>query len=287
MINKNRNLLFLFLGILLVSLVVFMIFGDYNVIAKVIDKVPIDVKVEKIDIFYAVEGKLDKKSEGEDNSFVFGAVRLYKVYEFDSSQGIPPGKFLGKWTPYPIFYLEIGDKKTAMKGKKSAIRLFRDSFKVRQFYGSFSCLEFLKYNEDKVYEEEDSKNFEIHLVFTENGKIDIDKSSISIVPPEDESGRYIVKYLPTGKFYKKGSDTELFVPILNEENKQINRDERGEPILDYKRILIHNVCYDIEGDIFEGNFENTGLCETYKISNILNSTGTFPDGYRLGIISDK
>ena len=269
---KNKNSLSsLLLGSLFIFLVISIISGRIFILAQIDDgELVVDEKTDKIDVVYAIEGNLVDE-DGNVKYFMFGVVRLHKTW---SSRGVSKDK----WSSL-LLYFEMDNRSTIASILTND--LFKGIPRVKELTGSFSEFEFSKYNQEKVSEEEgDSHIFELNFVFTENGEMDINNSSVGIIPSQYKFGRDAKIYGPTGNFYKKGSESELFVPILDEEKKIINTDEMGDPVYDLITVRVKNICYE------QLTFDETNLCPIYKISNILNSTGPLPDAYKLGIITE-
>lgn len=263
--NKNSLLSVSLLGILFILSVTFITFSNSVISAQIEDEELVGGKIDKINVVYAIEGNLVDENENVKN-FIFGAVRIHKI-----------GASEDQWGPL-LLYFEMDNQNTL------ATILHYDLFegipRVKEFTGSFSDYKFAKYNQEEIAEEEGSHIFELNFVFAKNGKIDIENSSVGIIPPQYKFGRDTEIYGPTGKFYKKGSKTELFIPILNEEKKIINTDERGDPVYGLITVRVKNICYE------NLTFDSTTLCPIYKISNILSSTGSLPDARRLGVITE-
>ena len=229
------------------------------------------IEFNNIDVVYVIDGYMIGPS-GYPEYFIFGAVRLHKL-------GAPETE----WTD-PIFYFEFGDE--AILAGTARYHYFLEE----RSNGTLEHLPILR----ELWSR--SGSFELDLVFTKSGEIDIPKSSMSIVPVQYKTGRNITQLTWTGEYYKKGNKTELFVPIRDNEDKLINQDKAGEPIIEEISVYVLDVCYEeiIGRNIYYlkknlGNLtysKSTGLCPVYKIQNISRSVG-LPDAYMLGLIKSE
>lgn len=258
-------------------------------------------KVDKSDVIYAIDGYL-ADSEGNQKPFLFGALRLHKrgAWEDESTQ---------------LFYFEFDNKITL------GLDTEYDYFMQPKSDGTNEILPYLKsirtdgadyryviydseeYAEHGLAEGTTPHEFEINLAFTKNGEIDTKKSSIGIVPKQYQTGRPIKTVSWRGAYYKKGSNTERFVPQRDAEGKVTNMHEAGEPIYEEDIVNGGTVCDEFvtadttpaskdapveeKDKIPESDggpyYRDTGLCSTYKVQSISRSTG-LPDAYALGLI---
>ncbi len=209
---------------------------------------------------------------GDPEYFIFGAIRLN---ETDTSET--------EWSN-PIFYFKFNDK-TIIMGTTSYYYFLEEKSD-----GTLEHLPILR----EIWST--SSDFELDFVFTKSGEIDISQSSIGIVPDQYKTGRNINQLTWNGEYYKKGNKTELFVPIRDDEDKVINQNEAGEPVIEEMSVHVLDVCYKeiIGRDIYYlktnlGNLtyrNSTGLCPIYKIQNISRIPDSL-DAYKFKLIKSE
>ncbi len=229
------------------------------------------IEFDNIDVAYAIDGYMTGPS-GDSEYFIFGAVRFHK-----------PGAPETEWTN-PIFYFEFGDE--AILAGTARYHYFLEE----RSDGTLEHLPILR----ELWST--SGGFELDFVFTKSGEIDISKSSMSIVPVQYKTGRDITQLTWTGEYYKKENKTERFVPRRDDEDKVVNQDEAGEPIIEEINVHVLDVCYEeiigrniyyLKANLGNLTYSNsTGLCPVYKVESISRSVG-LPDAYELGLIKSE
>ncbi len=259
-------------------------------------------KMDKIKVIYAAEGYLSDEA-GNKEPFIFGAVKLHK-------KGAPADE----WIP-PNFFFEFNKKGTlAITGQyENFIGPWKDGTirtlpALKGIQAVFTNYDYAKYNKEEYAKYGLSgggtpHEFEIYFAFTKDGFIEVNKSSMGIVPKEYMTGRKVILSQSTGQYYKKGSKTERFVPVFDSTGKIVNRDEAGESIYEERPANVTEVCYEfsdeaiplspkvtpIEGEVDLKNglthYKKTGVCSYYKVSSISRSMG-LPDSYALGVMED-
>lgn len=239
-------------------------------------------KVDQSDVIYAVDGFL-ADSEGNQKPFLFGAIRLHKRGAGD------------EWAA-PLFYFEFDNKITLgldteynyfMQPRSDGTNEILPYLKGIQADGvdyRYVMYDSEEYAEHGLAEGDTPHEFEINLAFTRNGEINAEESSVGIVPKEYQTGRRVKMLRWRGEYYKKGSNTERFVPQRDAGGKVTNSDEAGEPIYEEGIEHVSEVC-DEFFTTDEGRLQKrgTGLCSIYKVKSISRSTG-LPDAYALGLI---
>lgn len=191
-------------------------------------------KIDKVNVIYAVDGYM-VDSEGALKYFIFGAVKLHK-------KGAPKTEWAG-----PILYFEFDDKRN-LAGNWD-VELYSDVPRVKRYYALADDYKYSMYNRNEyaavgLSEGPTPHEFEFDFIFNKDGTLDIEKSSMGIVPKEYQTGRKIKSLEPTGEYYKKGSKTEKAVVITDARGKIINMDELGDPVEVEGNATVDKVCYD-------------------------------------------
>lgn len=233
--TRNANVFTFF-----VALTIIVSFTSAAFAENVKDEKMTGGKLDKVNVIYATDGYM-VDSNGVSNYFIFGAVRLHK-------KGAPETE----WLP-PQFYFEFKNKKTfAGIGK---VELFSDVQRVKRLYTSATDYNYLKYNKSEfaamgLSEGATPHEFELDFIFDKDGNIDIQKSSMSIVPKEYKTGRKIKSLESTGEYYKKGSKKEKAIVIRDENQNIVNIDELGDPVYVEGETRVAEVCYDYYSQFF-------------------------------------
>lgn len=196
-------------------------------------------KINKIKVIYATDGYMID-SGGSIEYFIFGAVQINK-------RGSPENE----WGD-PLLYFEFKNKRTfAGVGK---IEYFSDDLSVKRLYTSATDYNYAKYNRSEHAAKGLSMGatpheFELDFIFNKDGTIDIQKSSMGVIPDEYKTGRTSKSMEWNGEYYKKGSDTEKVEIIRNETGSIVNMDELGDPVEVEGTAMVDEVCFDFYGAI--------------------------------------
>lgn len=144
------------------------------------------IEIDWINVVYAADGYLIDAA-GEQKYFIFGAVKVH-------NRGAPDGE----WIFDPTFYFEF-DNKSTIAGNTHYEYFSQYVFAIssvlkgilattsKDRYADFNRKEYIEYGLGNGAPKND---FEINLAFTKNGEIDIERSSVGVIPKElaNESG---------------------------------------------------------------------------------------------------
>lgn len=227
--NRNANVFTFF-----VALTIIVSFTSAAFAQNVKDEKMTGGKIDKVNVIYAIDGYM-VDSKGVPNYFIFGAVKLHK-------RGAPEDEWSSS-----LLYFEF-DNKRALSGQWK-VEFFSDVPRVKRYYALADDYKYSKYNRNEyaavgLSEGPTPREFEFDFIFNKDGTIDIEKSSMGIVPKEYQTGRKIKSLEPTGEYYKKGSKTEKAVVITDARGKIMNMDELGDPIEVEGNATVAEVCYD-------------------------------------------
>lgn len=231
--NKVKVLTLLILLIVLIS-IIDPVFGQNDKVKKLTGG-----KINKVKVIYATDGYM-VDSKGSTEHFIFGVVQIHK-----------------KWAPEnewqdPLLYFEFKNKRTfAGVGK---IELFNDDLHVKRLYTSATDYNYAKYNRSEHAAKGLSMGatpheFELDLIFNNDGTIDTLKSSMGIIPNNYKTGRKVKSLEQNGEYYKKGSKTEKAAVIRNETGYILNKEELGDPVEVEGTATVDEVCFDYYGAI--------------------------------------
>ena len=191
-------------------------------------------KINKVKVIYATDGYM-VDSSGSSEYFILAAVQINK-------RGSPKTE----WQD-PLLYFEFKNKRTF--AGMGAFEVFSDGLSVKRMYTSSTDFNYAKYNRSKYAAKGLSTGatpheFELDFIFNENGTIDIQKSSMGVIPDNYKTGRKIKSMEPTDEYYKKGSKTEKAAVIRDENGSIVNTKELGEPVTVEGTAMTDEVCFD-------------------------------------------
>lgn len=135
------------------------------------------IEIDWINVVYAADGYLIDAT-GEQKYFIFGAVKLH-------NRGAPDEE----WIFDPTFYFEF-DNKSTIAGNTHyeyfSQYVFAISSVLKGILATTSNESYANFNKGDIERGFFSpiNDFEINLAFTKNGEIDIERSSVGVIPKE-------------------------------------------------------------------------------------------------------